>query len=211
AWIWFALVPVLPDTEELQDVRLQVPLRVYSRDGALLAEFGEQRRVPVVYSEIPERLVNAFLSAEDDRFFVHPGVDYHGLLRAAYTLATTGEKKQGGSTITMQVARNFFLSRKKSYLRKINEILLALKIEREFSKEKIFELYVNKIYLGHRAYGIGSAAQVYYGAELKDLTLPQIAMIAGLPKAPSAYNPISNPPRAKLRRNYVLGRMKDLG
>ncbi|MCP5141132.1 MAG: penicillin-binding protein 1A [Gammaproteobacteria bacterium] len=211
AWVWFALVPNLPDTVELQDVRLQVPLRVYSQDGALISEFGEQRRIPVRYDEIPERLVQAFLSAEDDRFFTHPGVDYQGLLRAVYTLAMTGEKKQGGSTITMQVARNFFLSRKKSYLRKVNEILLALKIEGELSKEKIFELYANKIYLGQRAYGIGAAAQVYYGSDLSSLTLPQIAMIAGLPKAPSAFNPVSNPPRAKLRRNYVLGRMKTLG
>ncbi len=211
AGVYYYLIPKLPDTRELQDVKLSVPLRVYTRDGALLAEFGEQRRIPVQYKEIPERLVQAFLSAEDDRFFEHPGVDYKGLLRAGYSLALTGKKKQGGSTITMQVARNFFLSRKKTYLRKLNEILLSFKIEGELSKENIFELYVNKIYLGHRAYGIAAAAHVYYGVTLAELSLPQLAMIAGLPKAPSAYNPISNPPRAKIRRNYVLGRMLKLG
>ncbi|QKT03428.1 penicillin-binding protein 1A [Ectothiorhodospiraceae bacterium 2226] len=205
------LAPQLPSIEVLTDVRFQVPLRVYSRDGALMAEFGEQRRSPLSYEEMPEQMIQAVLAAEDDRFFSHPGVDYQGIARAALHLARTGEKAQGGSTITMQLARNFFLSREKTYLRKINEILLALKIERELSKEQILELYLNKIFLGNRAYGVGAAALGYYGTTLENLSVAQTAMIAGLPKAPAAYNPLVNPQRALLRRNYVLGRMHLLG
>jgi penicillin-binding protein 1A len=208
--ITFFIVPKLPVVESLKDMRFQVPLRVYSRDQKLIAEFGEKKRTPLRYDEIPVQMVQAVLSAEDNRFFEHPGVDYQGLLRAAFFLLRTGEKGQGGSTITMQVARNFFLSREKTYLRKLNEILLALKIERELSKQDILALYLNKIYLGNRAYGAGAAAQVYYGMPLAQLNVAQIAMIAGLPKAPSRYNPIVNPTRALLRRNYVLGRMRDL-
>ncbi len=211
AAVFFYLEPKLPPIDSLKDVSFQVPLRVYSRDRKLIAEFGEKRRLPLSYDELPERLVQAFLAAEDHRFFEHPGVDYQGLLRAATQLILTGKKKQGGSTITMQVARNFFLTRKKTYVRKLNEILLALKIERELSKEKILELYVNKIYLGHRSYGVGAAAQVYYGKKLDQLNLAQLAMIAGLPKAPSRYNPVTNPQRALERRDYVLGNMRDLG
>lgn len=209
--LYFYLTPKLPPTEALQDVRMQVPLRVYTADGQLIAEFGEQKRIPLHYEQFPSDLIHAIISAEDDRFFEHPGVDYKGLLRAAINLILTGERGQGGSTITMQVARNFFLSREKTYSRKINEILLSLKIEDELSKEQILELYLNKIYLGRRAYGFAAAAQVYYGKGLDELTLPQLAMIAGLPKAPSTYNPIVNPERALLRRNYVLGRMQELG
>ncbi len=205
------VAPQLPSIEALRDVQLQVPLRVYSREGLLLAEFGEKRRTPVSIDGVPDLMVKAFLAAEDDRFFTHPGVDYHGLLRAAVELVRTGEKRQGGSTITMQVARNFFLSSDKTYLRKLTEIFLALKIERELSKAQILELYLNKIYLGQRAYGIGAAAHVYYGKSLDELTVAQIAMIAGLPKAPSRYNPVADPARAAIRRNYVLGRMRDLG
>ncbi|NLO80900.1 MAG: penicillin-binding protein 1A [Xanthomonadaceae bacterium] len=205
------LVPKLPSVEVLRDVRFQVPLRVYTADGGLIAEFGEKRRIPLQYQEIPELMVKAFIAAEDDRFFKHPGVDYQGLLRAFWNLVLTGERTQGGSTITMQVARNFFLSSEKTYLRKANEILLALKIERELSKEQILELYLNKIYLGNRAYGVGAAAQVYYGRPVSELDLAEIAMIAGLPKAPSAYNPVANPERAMLRRAYVLRRMRELG
>jgi penicillin-binding protein 1A len=201
----------MPEVETLREVRLQVPLRVYSRDGLLLAEYGEQRRQPVAIDQVPHRLKQAFLAAEDDRFYSHPGVDYHGLLRAAHNLLTTGEKTQGGSTITMQVARNFFLNREKTYTRKLTEIFLAFKIERELTKDEIFELYLNKIYLGQRAYGVSAAAQVYYGGDLESLSLAQMAMIAGLPKAPSASNPVSNPQRALARRHYVLGRMRDLG
>ena len=205
------LSPQLPAIDVLKDVRLQVPLRVYSSEGDLIAEFGEKRREPVLIEEVPELLKNAYLAAEDDRFYEHPGVDYQGLIRAGLNLIRTGQKGQGGSTITMQVARNFFLTREKTYLRKINEIFLALKIERELPKDKILELYLNKIYLGNRAYGVGAASKVYYGVELADLTLAQVAMIAGLPKAPSKYNPIAGPERALIRRNYVLDRMLSLG
>lgn len=208
--LYLYLEPKLPPIETLKDVRLQVPLRVYSKEGQLIAEYGEMKRVPLRYEQFPKDLVHAFLAAEDNRFFEHPGVDYQGLLRAAAHLIRTGERGQGGSTITMQVARNFFLSREKTYTRKLNEILLSLKIERELSKEEILELYLNKIYLGKRAYGAAAAAQIYYGMELEELTLPQLAMIAGLPKAPSTFNPIINPERATLRRNYVLRRMREL-
>ena len=206
---WY-LAPKLPSAEALRDVRLQVPLRVYTRDHKLLAEFGEKRRKPLRLDEVPERLVQAILAGEDDRFFEHPGVDWQGLTRAVLYLVRTGEKGPGGSTITMQVARNFFLSREKTYIRKLNEILLALKIEREFTKDEILELYVNKIFLGQRAYGVGAAAQVYYGVPVTELTLPQLAMIAGLPKAPSRFNPVANPKQAGVRRNYVLRRMLEL-
>ncbi len=204
------LEPKLPSIETLKDVRLQVPLRIYSSDQRLIAEFGEKRREPLSYDEIPPRMIQAFLAAEDDRFFQHPGVDYQGIIRAAIQLLLTGERRQGGSTITMQVARNFFLSSKKTYSRKLNEIFLALKIERMLSKEEILELYLNKIYLGHRAYGVGAAALVYYGRTVEKLELSEIAMIAGLPKAPSRLNPVTDPQRALIRRNYVLGRMRDL-
>ncbi len=203
--------PNLPSIESLKHVQLQVPLRIYSKDGLLISGYGEKRRIPVTFEQVPEKMVQAFLAAEDDRFYEHPGVDYQGLVRAAIQLALTGKKKQGGSTITMQVARNFFLSSKKTYLRKINEIFLALKIDKELSKNDVLTLYMNKIYLGHRAYGVGAAAQVYYGKTLDELDLAQIAMIAGLPKAPSTFNPITNPERATIRRNYVLDRMLSLG
>ncbi len=210
AGLYLYLNPQLPSIEGLSDVRLQVPLRIYSSDGSLMGEFGEKRRSPKSLDEIPDRLKQAFLSAEDDRFFEHPGVDYQGILRAVINLIATGERGQGGSTITMQLARNFYLSREKTYIRKLSEIFLALKIERELSKEKILELYLNKIYLGNRSYGVAAAAQVYYGSTLEELTLAQVAMIAGLPKAPSRYNPIINPERAITRRNYVLARMRNL-
>ena len=211
AIIYFLLAPKLPDAETLKQTQLQVPLRIFSAENRLIAEFGEKRRIPIEYNEIPLPLIQAVLASEDDRFFEHPGVDYHGLLRAAYSLATTGAKAQGGSTITMQVARNFFLSREKTYLRKLNEIILALQIERSLSKEEILTLYLNKIYLGSRAYGVGAAANVYYGKPLQELNLPQFAMIAGLPKAPSKFNPLANPERAQLRRDYVLRRMWEVG
>jgi len=210
AGLFFYLSPQLPDIQALREIKLQVPLKIYSRDDLLIAQFGEKKRTPVAISDTPEQLINAFVSAEDDRFYEHPGVDYHGLIRAAIQLAISGKKKQGGSTITMQVARNFFLSKEKTFTRKFKEIFLALKIENELSKAEILELYLNKIYLGHRSYGIGAAAQTYYGNELNELTLAQLAMIAGLPKAPSRYNPVTNPERAKSRRNYVLRRMQQL-
>jgi len=205
------VIPELPDIETLRDVRMQVPLRVYSHDQSLIAEFGEMRRIPVTAAQIPREFIHAFIAAEDNRFYQHPGVDWQGILRAVVNLIQTGEKSQGGSTITMQVARNFFLSNEKSYMRKINEIFLALKIEQELTKDEILELYLNKIYLGHRAYGIGAAAHVYYGRDIGALTLPQMAMIAGLPKAPSTTNPVTSPERAKVRRAYVLTRMLETG
>jgi len=209
--VYYVLAPQLPPAETLKETQLQVPLRIYSAEGLLLAEFGDKRRTPITYNDIPVQLTYAFLAAEDDRFFEHPGVDYQGLLRAVYSLIATGQKAQGGSTITMQLARNFFLSTEKTYLRKLNEIILAIQIERVLNKEEILTLYLNKIYLGKRAYGIGAAAKVYYGKALEDLTLPEMAMIAGLPKAPSKFNPIANPERALLRRNYVLRRMWEVG
>ena len=211
AAIWWFVLPELPPTETLKQVRYQVPLRIYAADGSLIGEFGEKRRQPLSYEEFPPLMVKAILAAEDDRFFEHPGVDYQGILRAVKTLLVTGRKAQGGSTITMQVARNFFLSREKTFLRKFNEILLALKIERELSKEEILGLYLNKIYLGNRAYGFAAAAEVYYGKPLSELDVAQLAMLAGLPKAPSRYNPVVNPKRALERRNYVLRRMHQLG
>ena len=209
--VYLHLEPKLPSIENLREVELQVPLRVYTSDQKLMAEFGEKRRNPLKYNQISPKLIQAFLAAEDDRFFHHPGVDYRGILRAAVQLILTGKRSQGGSTITMQVARNFYLSSKKTYTRKLNEILLSLRIERALTKEEILELYLNKIYLGNRSYGVGAAAEVYYGKYLHELNTAQMAMIAGLPKAPSRYNPIINPSRALLRRDYVLRRMAKLG
>lgn len=208
-WLW--IYPQLPDVQQLRDIQMQVPLRVLSKDGKLIAEFGEKRRIPYPIDEIPEPLKLAFIAGEDDRFYVHPGVDYEGIARAIWYIIKTGHKGPGGSTITMQVARNFFLSFEQTYKRKLFEIFLSFKIENELSKDEILELYLNKIYLGHRAYGIGAAARIYYGKNLSELSLAESAMIAALPKAPSRINPINRPERALQRRNYVLGRMRDLG
>jgi len=201
----------LPNTDVLKEVRLQEPLRVYSADGALMAEFGVERRSPVTFNEVPPLLVKAFLATEDSRFFEHEGVDLMGIGRAAMSYAQTGERSQGGSTITMQVARNFFLSREKTFQRKFAELLLSLHIERTLTKEEILELYLNKIFFGHRAYGISAAAALYYNKSLDELSIAEMAMLAGLPKAPSANNPVSNPKRAHERRNYILRRMHELG
>ncbi len=205
------LSPNLPSVDSLRSIQLQIPLRVYSADNKLIAEFGEMRRSPVRFEEIPGDFIQALLAAEDDNFANHYGVDVTGLLRAAAQLLKSGHIQTGGSTITMQVAKNFFLTSERSFSRKINEILLALQIERELTKNEILELYVNKIYLGHRAYGIEAAAQVYYGKSIGELTLAQKAMIAGLPKAPSAFNPLVNAARSKERRDWILGRMYRLG
>ena len=210
-FIWMYFVPQLPSAESLRDVPLQVPLRVYSRDVGLIAEYGEMRRRPVPLTDIPDMLRVAVVATEDEHFRQHPGVDWRGILRAVVHLVRTREKGPGGSTITMQVARNFFLGREKTYFRKLNEILLALKIERELSKDEILELYLNKIFLGHRAYGVAAAAEVYYGKRLDELDTPQLAMIAGLPQRPSEFNPITNPGRAVARRNHVLRRLRDVG
>lgn len=204
------VAPSLPPVAMLKDVRLQVPMRIYTRDGKLLQEYGVKRRVPLNYEDIPPLMIEAFIAAEDSRFFEHPGVDYQGLIRAAISLLLTGRKEQGGSTITMQVARTFFLTREKLFIRKLREIFLALKIGHEFSKEKVLELYLNKTFLGERAYGVGAAARVYFGTDVWHLDLAQIAMIAGLPQAPS-LNPIADPKWSLRRRGYVLGRMRDLG
>lgn len=208
---YYYVAPSLPAVDTLKQVQLQVPLRVYSRDGRLLAEYGEQRRIPLEFSDIPEMVKQAFLAAEDDRFYEHPGVDYQGLLRATMALAITGERAQGGGTITMQVARNFFLTREKTISRKVREIFLALRIERELSKPEILTLYLNKIFLGQRAYGVGAAAEVYFGKTVDDLTVAEAATIAGLPKAPSRDNPVASPERALSRRAYVLRRMLETG
>ncbi|MVF13116.1 penicillin-binding protein 1A [Ketobacter sp. MCCC 1A13808] len=205
------LGPKLPPVEQILEIQLQTPLRIYSSEQKLIAEFGEKKRSPLQYSEIPEDFIQAVLAAEDARFFSHHGVDLKGLARASLELISTGSIKTGGSTITMQVAKNYFLTRERTFLRKFNEILLALDIERKLSKEQILQLYVNKIYLGHRAYGIQAAAQVYYGKPVQELSLAQLATIAGLPKAPSAFNPVTNPSRAHTRRNWILSRMLELG
>lgn len=210
AAFYLYLSPKLPSVESLRHVKLQTPLRVYSRDGLLMGEFGEKRRTPVRHQDIPELYTKALLAAEDDQFYSHNGVSIRGLLRAASQIVSSGHIQSGGSTITMQVARNFFLTRQQTFARKFNEILLALQIERELSKDEILELYVNVIFLGNRAYGINAAAEVYYGKPLSELSLAQLAMIAGLPKAPSTFNPIANPERALIRRNWILGRMLSL-
>ncbi len=197
--------------DSLRSIQLQIPLRVYSSDEKLIAEFGEMRRTPIQFADIPKDFIQALLSAEDDNFANHYGVDLSSLMRAASQLLKTGHIQSGGSTITMQVAKNYFLTSERSFSRKITEILLALQIERELSKDEILELYVNKIYLGNRAYGIEAAAQVYYGKSIRDLSLAQMAMIAGLPKAPSRYNPLMDPVRSKERRDWILGRMFRLG
>ncbi|MFC3607751.1 penicillin-binding protein 1A [Stutzerimonas tarimensis] len=205
------LSPSQPSVEALRSIQLQIPLRIYSRDEKLIAEFGEMRRAPIRFEDIPRDFIEALLAAEDDDFENHHGVDLRGLMRATSQLVQTGQIQSGGSTITMQVAKNFFLTSERSFSRKLNEILLALQIERELSKDEILELYVNKIYLGNRAYGIEAASHVYYGKPIQELTLAQLAMIAGLPKAPSAFNPLANPERSRERRDWILGRMLRLG
>ncbi len=204
-------LPQLPATEDILQIQLSVPLRIYASNGELIAEFGEKRRQPIAIEETPDDLLNAILAAEDANFYKHPGVDFTGIARAIIANLRTGMHGQGASTVTMQVARNYFLTREKTYTRKFKEVLLAFKLEKQLEKKQILELYVNKIFLGHRSYGFAAAAQVYYGKPINQLNLAQLAMLAGLPKAPSSNNPISNPERALSRRNYVLGRMLKLG
>jgi penicillin-binding protein 1A len=209
--IYIYVQPQLPDVSKLKDVQLNAPLTVYSEDGKVLSQFGEKRRIPLTIEDIPQTMIDAFIATEDSRFYEHNGVDPIGILRAALVLIATGKKSQGASTITMQVARNFFLSREKTYIRKIKEIFVALHIEQTLEKNDILELYFNRSFFGHRAYGVGAAAQVYYGKDVNELTLPETAMIAGLPQSPSIANPIRNPERAMKRRNVVLMRMLDMG
>jgi len=211
AGAYYYLSPSLPSAETLRQVELQTPLRVFSRDGRLMAQIGEKRRTPVRYEDIPPVVISAFLAAEDDRFFEHPGFDYQGITRAAINLMMTGSRSQGGSTITQQLARVYFLTRERSFIRKAKELILAVQIENEFSKEEILSLYLNKIFLGQRSYGVGAAAEVYFGKSLQELAVGEAATIAGLPKAPSTLNPVSNVDRATERRAYVLRRMFELG
>jgi penicillin-binding protein 1A len=211
AGVYLYLSPNLPDVETLRDVKLQTPMRVYTGDGQLIGQFGEQKRSPLPFDAIPEQFVKALLAAEDDNFFGHRGIDVMGLMRAVSELVLTGEKGSGGSTLTMQVARNYFLTLDRTFMRKFNEILLAIEIERALDKQEIFELYFNRVFLGHRAYGFEAASQVYYGVGIGELDLAQHAMLAGIPKAPSRNNPISRPEVGKQRRDWILGRMLELG
>lgn len=208
---YFYVLPDLPDVSTLKNVQLQTPLRIYSRDGKLISQFGEKRRIPLTLTEVPKPLLQAFIATEDARFYEHGGIDPVGVVRAALVMLTTGEKKQGASTITMQVARNFFLTRDKTIIRKVKEIFISYHIEELLTKDEILELYVNRIYLGQRAYGVGAAAQVYFGKNVQELSLSELAVIAGLPKAPSTLNPITSPSRALARRNVVLMRMNEVG
>ncbi|WP_199610532.1 penicillin-binding protein 1A [Flocculibacter collagenilyticus] len=209
--MYFYVKNELPSVEVLKEVRLQTPMKVYSKDGQLISQFGEKRRIPLALDDIPQQLINAFLATEDSRFYEHPGIDIVGLMRAVFG-EVIGQNKGGGSTITMQVARNYFdLTRARSYIRKLKEIFISLHIEQILTKDEILTLYLNKIPLGHRSFGVGAAAQVYYGKDVSELTLAQMAIIAGLPKAPSTLNPISRPERAKNRRAVVLGRMLEMG
>src|SRR5882672_3674119 len=203
--------PNLPELGALTAYQPKIPLRIYSAEGTLIGEFGEERRAVVAIADVPPQLKHAIIAAEDERFYQHPGIDYIGVLRAAYANLVAGGRRQGASTITMQVARNFFLSSEKTLTRKLYEALLAFKIEHSLNKEQILELYVNQIYLGQRAYGFGAASQIYYNKPLNQLTLAEMSMLAGLPKAPSLDNPVANPQRAKQRQQYVLRRMTELG
>lgn len=209
--IYFYIKPDLPSVAILKDVRLQTPMRIYTHDGKLISQYGVKRRIPVTLDETPDLLKKAILATEDNRFYDHFGIDPIGITRAFINLVITGEKSQGASTLTQQLARGFFLTREKTYIRKIKEVFIALHMEAELSKDEIFELYLNKIELGHRSFGFGAAAQVYYGKKLNELTLAQIATLAGLPQAPSVLNPISRPDRSLERRRIVLLRMLDEG
>ena len=209
AFVLALLYPTLPSLETLTDYQPKVPLRIVSAEGDLLGEFGEERRAVVRIQDVPDVMRNAILAAEDERFYQHGGVDYVSVMRAAFTNVVSGTQ-QGAGTITMQVARNFFLTREKTLTRKLREVLLAWKIEASLTKDEILELYVNQIFLGQRSYGFAAASQIYFGKPLKDLTAAEAAMLAGLPKAPSAFNPVTNPKRAKVRQQYVLRRMHEL-
>lgn len=207
AGVYFYMRSELPSVEILKDVKLQTPMQIYTRDGRLISQYGVKRRIPVTLDEVPQQLIDAILATEDSRFYEHPGIDPIGIMRAAFNLMITGQLSQGGSTLTMQLARGFFLTRDKTFVRKFKEIFIAWHIERVLTKDEILSLYINKVELGHRSFGFGAAAQVYYGKTLNELDLAQIATLAGLPKAPSTMNPISRPSRSVDRRKIVLGRM----
>src|SRR5450755_3857485 len=204
------LKPALPEVDSLRELQLQVPLRVYTRDGRLIASIGDQRRIPVGYDQLPKKLVQAFLATEDDRFFQHHGVDWQGILRAAVANLKAGGIRQGASTITMQVSRGMFLTPRRDIKRKMSEIYISLLMEAEFTKEEIFSLYVNKIFLGQRSYGVAAAAEVYFGKALDQLSIAEMATLAGIPTAPSVVNPVASPEAARVRRTHVLGRMREL-
>ena len=201
----------LPEAQEIREIELQVPLKIFTADNKLIGEFGEKRRSALKFCDIPPYFVKAVLAAEDDDFFSHSGDSYSGLIRSVFRILVSGEVRGGGSTITMQVAGNYLTGRDINLFRKIKDIFLAYRLERIYSKEEIFEFYVNRIFLGNRAYGIASASEVYYGTSIENLNLAQWAMIAGLPVAPSYRNPLKNPRRALIRRNWILTRMLDLG
>ena len=205
------LAPDLPSAESMRKVELQIPLRVYTRSGALMAQIGEQRRIPVTYAQIPQVVKQAFLAAEDERFFTHHGIDFPGVMRAIFVDLLSGDRTQGASTITMQAARNMYLTQDRTWRRKLQETFLTYRMEREFTKEEIFGLYLNVIFFGQRAYGVAAAAETFFGKSLDQLTVAQAATLGGIPKAPSHYNPIVNPKAAAGRRSYVLRRMLDLG
>ena len=209
-FVAFLILPNLPKLDETAVFELQVPFQVYTKDEKLIGEYGKERRIPLSYKDTPQQLIQAILAAEDDGFFEHPGIDIKGIVRALLANIRSGQTAQGASTITMQVARNFFLSSERTYSRKLNELFLALRLEKNYSKEQILEFYLNKIFLGHRSYGFAAASKVYYDKPVSELNLAQFAMLAGLPKAPSQSNPVTNPERAMKRRNYVLGRMRQL-
>jgi penicillin-binding protein 1A len=208
---YYYVAPGLPAAETIRQIPLQIPLRIFSRDGRLIEEVGERRRIPVTYDELPPFVVDAFVAAEDRRFFEHPGVDYHGILRAGVSLLSSGSVSQGGSTITQQLARDYFLTREQLYTRKLREAFLAYKIEQEFTKQEIMALFVNKMFFGQRAYGVAAAAQVYFGKSLSDINVAEAATLAGVLPAPSDYNPVRSPANAAMRRSYVLKRMNELG
>src|SRR6202142_1041927 len=204
------LRPALPDVGSLREVQLQVPLRIYSRDGKLIQSIGEQRRIPVRYDQLPPKLIQAFLATEDDRFFRHHGVDWQGILRAAVANLKAGGIRQGASTITMQVSRDMFLTPRRDMKRKMSEVYISLLMETEFTKEEIFSLYVNTIFLGQRSYGVAAAAEVYFGKGLDQLSVAEMAALAGIPTAPSVVNPVASAEAARVRRTHVLGRMREL-
>jgi len=208
---YYYVAPGLPAAETIRDIPLQIPLRIFSRDGHLIEEIGQRRRILIAYEDVPAHVVNAFIAAEDQRFFVHPGIDYRGILRALSQLVLTGDVASGGSTLTQQLARSYFLSLEQTAERKFKEASLAVRIEQEFTKEQIMELFLNKMFFGQRAYGVAAAAQVYFNKQLNDISIAEAATLAGVLPAPSRYNPVRSPVNARMRRGYVLSRMRDLG
>ena len=207
---YYYVAPGLPAAETIRDIPLQIPLRIFSRDGHLVEEIGQRRRILIRYDDVPDHVVDAFIAAEDQRFFVHPGIDYRGILRALSQLVLSGEIAGGGSTLTQQLARSYFLSLEQTAERKFKEASLAVRIEQEFTKEQIMELFLNKMFFGQRAYGVAAAAQVYFNKPLSDISVAEAATLAGVLPAPSRYNPVRSPVNARVRRGYVLGRMRDL-